>query len=104
MPAADLLTLDATHAIRVVPTDDGPRAAPFVLDEGEWRRAAAGDGAAAALVQRLYDDEAATQGFRITAPESMPDRLDALDEREMGVDQTHESWVVGGQQDGKCVA
>ena len=52
---------------------------------------------AAALVQRLYDDEAATQGFRITAPESMPDRLDALDEREMGVDQTHESWVVGGQ-------
>ena len=97
MPAADLLTLDATHAIRVVPTDDGPRAAPFVLDEGEWRRAAAGDGAAAALVRRLYDDEAATQGFRITAPESMPDTLDALDEREMGVDQTHESWVVGGQ-------
>jgi maltokinase len=97
VPAADLLTLDATHAIRVVPTDDGPRAAPFVLDEGEWRRASVGDGAAAALVRRLYDDEAATQSFRITAPESMPDSLDALDEREMGVDQTHQSWVVGGQ-------
>ena len=27
----------------------------------------------------------------------MPDTLDALDERAMGVDQTHESWVVGGQ-------
>ena len=97
MPEADLLTLGEVHAIRVVPADDGLRAAPFVLRGGEWRRATAGDGAAVALVERLYDAEAATpDGFRISAPEKPPVTLDADDERAMGVDQTHQSWVVGG--------
>jgi maltokinase len=98
VPAADLLTLGEVHAIRVVPTDDGPRAAPFVRRDGEWRRATAGDGAAVALVGRLYDADAATPAqFRVSAPEKPPVTLDADDERAMGVDQTHESWVVGGQ-------
>ena len=97
MPTADVLTLGAVHAIRVVTADDGRRAAPFVLDECGWRRAAAGDGAGTALLERLYDGTSVPDGFRITAPESAPARLDSRDEREMGVDQTHQSWVVGGQ-------
>ena len=100
MLVADLLTLDATHAIRVVHTDDGPRAAPVVLEAGEWRRAVAGDGAALALVRRLYDDAGAGDAFRVTGPERPPapvDAVDPRDERAMGVDQTHDSWVVGRQ-------
>ena len=98
MPEADLLTLGEVHAIRVVPAGDGLRAAPFVLRDGEWHPATAGDGAAVALVERLYDADAPTPaGFRVTAPEKPPVTLDADDERAMGVDQTHQSWVVGGQ-------
>ncbi len=93
-----MLTLGEVHAIRVVPAVDGPRAAPYVLRDGEWRRATVGDGAAVALVERLYDADVATPaGFRVSAPEKPPVTLDAEDERVMGVDQTHESWVVGGQ-------
>ena len=55
MAGADLLALDATHAIRVAETGEGHRAEPVVLVDGAWRRAGAGDGAAVALVRRLYD-------------------------------------------------
>ena len=96
MPEADLLTLDATHAIRVVASDGGPRAWPSVLEDGEWRRAEAGDGAAAALVDRLSDGGSTAGSFRVTATAPAPGVLDSADERAMGVDQTHESLVVGG--------
>ena len=97
MPAADLLSLGGVHAIRVVPTDAGARAAPYVLREGRWSRAGAGDGAAAALVGWLAGEATVPDGFRVSTPEKPPAVLDAEDERAMGVDQTHESWVVGGQ-------
>ena len=97
MPEADQLTLGATHAIRVVETDDGPRAAPFVYAAGAWRRAEAGDGAGVALLQRLYDATSVPDGFRISAPDDAPSTHEIRDERAMGVDQTHQSWVVGGQ-------
>ncbi len=90
----DLLTLDATHALRVAESGDGPRAEPVVLVDGAWRRAEAGDGAAVALLRRL--DLSAPDGFRITRPDQ-PARLEVADERDMGVDQTHRSWVVGGR-------
>ncbi len=97
MAGADLLALDATHAIRVAETGEGHRAEPVVLVDGAWRRAGAGDGAAVALVRRLYDAAAPAGAFRVTAPPTPPGRVPTGDEREMGVDQTHESWVVGGQ-------
>ncbi len=96
MRTADLLTFDRAHAIRVVPTEAGPRAAPYVLNDGQWRRAGAGDGAAAALLDWLSRDPETPEAFRVTAPETSPATV-AADEREMGVDQTHDSWVVGGE-------
>ena len=97
MPGADLLTLDATHAIRVIAGDAGPHAWPSVLEDGEWRRAGAGDGSAVALVGRLSGRAPTPDGFRLTAPDVPPGLLAADDEQAMGVDQTHESWVVGGE-------
>jgi len=97
VPAADLLTLGATHAIRVVASDNDVRAAPFVLDGAAWRGAEAGDGAGVALLQRLYDGAPVPDGFRISAPAVAPTTPPSRDEREMGVDQTHRSWIVGGQ-------
>jgi maltokinase len=97
VPVTDLLNLDPAHAVRVVEADDGHRAEPVVLDDGVWRRAVAGDGAGVALLQRLYDGTTVPDGFRISSPDATPAPLGALDEQEMGVDQTHRSWVVGGQ-------
>src|SRR4029078_6103443 len=58
VPAADLLPLGEVHAIRVVPTDDGPRAAPFVRRDGEWRRATAGHGGPGPPAGRACDSAA----------------------------------------------
>jgi maltokinase len=89
------LLLDATHAVRVVATEDGHRAEPVTLADGSWRRSVAGDGAGLALLHRLRNRSAVEDGFRVTAYA----RSDADDESEraMGVDQTHDSWVVGGR-------
>lgn len=93
----DLVRLDDAHALRVVDSPEGPRAEPVVRSDGRWRRAAAGDGAATALLGRLYDGSPVPDGFRISGPAAAPSELDSADEREMGVDQTHQSWVVGGR-------
>jgi maltokinase len=97
VPAGDLLSLDRAHAIRVVPTDAGARAAPYVLRDGEWRRAGAGDGTAAALLTWLSRHPRTPDAFRVTAPSRDAAGVAGTDERAMGVDQTHDSWVVGDE-------
>jgi maltokinase len=95
--AADLLRLGPTHAIRVDGSDDGPRASPVVLDRGSWRPATAGDGVGVALLRRLYAGAPLPDRFRISTPDRPPGPIAAASfERAMGVDQTHDSWVVGG--------
>jgi maltokinase len=92
-PVPDLLVLDATHALRVAHSDEGPRAEPVTLVGSTWERSAAGDGAGLALLRRLRDPGAAEDGFRVTAGSWAA--IDDDTERAMGVDQTHDSWVVG---------
>jgi maltokinase len=94
VPVADL-PLDARHALRVTGTADGPRAEPVTLTDGAWERSVPGDGAGLALLARLGLGAAQVDEFRVTAS-GRPD-LDDRSERAMGVDQTHDSWVVGGR-------
>jgi maltokinase len=94
VPVADL-PLDARHALRVTGTADGPRAEPVTLTDGAWERSVPGDGAGLALLARLGLGAAKVDEVRVTAS-GRPD-LDDRSERAMGVDQTHDSWVVGGR-------
>jgi maltokinase len=97
VPAADL-RLDAHHALRVFTTADGARAEPVTLRAGAWTRSVPGDGAGLALLARLAraaHDAEQVDGFRVTS--SGEADLDDASERSMGVDQTHDSWVVGGR-------
>jgi maltokinase len=89
----DLLSLDATHAVRVLATDVGHRAEPVTASGGEWVRSAPGDGAGLALLHRLRNRTTVEDGFRVNAHSEVP--LENETERAMGVDQTHASWVVG---------
>jgi maltokinase len=89
------LRLDATHAIRVTTTEGGHRAEPATLVGDAWRRSTAGDGAGLALLHRLRNRMAVEEGFRVAAASWVD--LEDETEREMGVDQTHDSWVVGGR-------
>jgi maltokinase len=89
------LRLDACHALRVVVTAQGHRAEPVTLTAGAWERSVPGDGAGLALLARLGRGAAQVDGFRVTASRR-PETYDAS-ERAMGVDQTHDSWVVGGR-------
>jgi maltokinase len=91
----DHLRLDATHAVHVTEGADGHRAEPVTAAGDGWSRSSPGDGAGLALLHRLRDRTAVPEGFRVTgfgwvAP-------DDESERPMGVDQTHDSWVVGGR-------
>jgi maltokinase len=88
------LPLDATHALRVVRVGQAERAEPVTLAGADWVRSVAGDGAGLALLRRLRDAGAAEDGFRVTTG-AAADLVDDS-ERAMGVDQTHDSWVVGG--------
>jgi maltokinase len=92
---ADLLRLDGTHALRVVAVGEGHRAEPVTRSGDGWTRSVAGDGAGLALLHRLRNRSAVEDGFRVAAF----GRWDLADEgeRSMGVDQTHDSWVVGGR-------
>jgi maltokinase len=92
---ADLLALDATHALRVADSGDGPRAEPVTRVGTTWARSVAGDGAGLALLARLRDRGVAEEGFRVTC--GARSGLEDDTERPMGVDQTHDSWVVGGR-------
>ncbi|WP_202879263.1 hypothetical protein [Nocardioides cynanchi] len=90
---ADLLRLDAGHAVRVVATEAGHRAGPVTLAGDEWLPAEPGDGAGLAVLHRLRNRSAVEEGFRVTGFGWSAPRDES--ERAMGVDQTHRSWVVG---------
>jgi maltokinase len=90
---ADLLRLDGAHGIRVVETEAGHRAGPVTLVDDRWEPAVAGDGAGLAVLHRLRNRSAVEEGFRVTGFGSAA--VDDDSERAMGVDQTHQSWVVG---------
>jgi maltokinase len=92
---ADLLRLDATHAIRVVATETGQRAGPVTRVGDDWVPSVAGDGAGLAVLHRLRNRSAVEDGFRVTGFGWAA--ADDESERAMGVDQTHDSWVVGGR-------
>jgi maltokinase len=92
-PSRNHLPLDATHAIRVVADATGHRAEPVTASGDAWVRSTAGDGAGLALLHRLRNRSAVEEGFRVTAFGWAP--VDEDSERVMGVDQTHESWVIG---------
>jgi maltokinase len=88
-----LLSLDETHAVRVVSAESGHRAGPVTRVGDDWVPSAAGDGAGLAVLHRLRNRSAVEDGFRVTGFGSVTVADES--ERSMGVDQTHESWVVG---------
>ncbi|QIV84372.1 glucosamine kinase [Mycolicibacterium frederiksbergense] len=94
--AVDLLTLDDGHALAIVERDGSLSAVPVVGTPGDWRRAAAGDGTADALVRLLARTPGhATHGrFSVV---SWTDRYLPGGERPITVDQTNESVIVGEQ-------
>jgi maltokinase len=92
---ADLLRLDDTHALRVVATATGQRAGPVTRVRDDWVPSVAGDGAGLAVLHRLRNRSAVEDGFRVTGFGWVS--VDDESERTMGVDQTHQSWVVGGR-------
>ncbi|RDH74199.1 aminoglycoside phosphotransferase [Mycolicibacterium moriokaense] len=90
----DALELTAGRRLAIVADGDGLGALPMVRDpDGRWRRAAAGDGVAEALLSVLSSGVAAVTrgGFTI---QSWTTR-ESLGERAIGVDQTNQSVVVG---------
>lgn len=89
------LALDATHALRVTATGSGLRAEPVTASGDAWVRSTPGDGAGLAVLRRLRDRRAVEDGFRVTTGTWVA--ADDESERAMGVDQTNESWVVGGR-------
>jgi hypothetical protein len=91
-----LLALDATHAVRVVASERGHRAEPVTASGDGWMRSTPGDGAGLAVLHRLRSRMAVAVGFRVTVQSWVA--LDDESERVMGVDQTNESWGVGGTQ------
>lgn len=91
--AADLLRLDATHAVRIVAAPDGHRAEPVTESADGWTPSTPGDGAGLAVLHRLRTRMAVEEGFRVTAHAWLP--VEGETERAVGVDQTHASWVVG---------
>ncbi len=92
-PSRDHLPLDATHAIRVVPSDRGRRAEAVTWVDGSWSPSVVGDGAGLSVLHRLRSRMAVEEGFRVTGVSFVPVADES--ERAMGVDQTHASWVVG---------
>jgi maltokinase len=91
----DALPLGTGWAALLTDRADRLVAAPLVRSAANVRRAAAGDGIAAALVARLAQGSVRGPGFELVAadPAAAPDP--ATVERAMGVDQTHDSVVVG---------
>ena len=87
----DVLTLADGVRLEIMARSDGLAAVPMVVDAGGWRRAAAGDGAAEALLRMLTRGSATIGRFTIR---SWTIRA-ATGERSVGVDQTNESVIVG---------
>ncbi len=90
----DLLDLGAGHALAVITHDGGASAIPVRADDGRWRRAAAGDGVAEALIRLLTAGPGRSEHGRF-AVTSWAGRRAARGERPITVDQTNESVIVG---------
>ena len=80
--------------LAILSTGSGLSALP-VVDDGGWRRAGVGDGAAEALVGLLASVEVSRCTGRFTI-HSWSDRT-PTGERAIGVDQTNESVIVGAE-------
>jgi maltokinase len=89
--ALDALELAEGKRLSVVSGGDDLAAVPEVCDGKAWRRAAAGDGVAAALLDLLADGSTEQGAFTVQSWTSRS----AAGERAMGVDQTNESVIVG---------
>lgn len=88
----DALPLGEDHRLAVVDDDEGLAAVPQVRgDDGRWRRAQPGDGAASSLLGLLAVGSVTHGAFSVR---SWTTRT-ALGEKSVGVDQTNESVIVG---------
>jgi maltokinase len=91
----DALDLTDGKRLAIVDDDAGPSALPMVCDaDGQWRRAAAGDGVAEALLHVLARESGLTTTRGPFTLHSWTVRA-AVGERAIGVDQTNESVIVG---------
>jgi maltokinase len=91
----DALDLTDGKRLAIVDDDAGPSALPMVCDaDGQWRRAAAGDGVAEALLDVLARESGLTTTRGPFTLHSWTVRA-ALGEKAIGVDQTNESVIVG---------
>jgi maltokinase len=91
------LDLGAGRLVCVVADESAQRwTVPMVRERGRFRRARAGDGVAAALVDRVGGPPLSPPFALTSYPVGhRADRADQAGERAMGVDQTNESVVVG---------
>jgi maltokinase len=86
------------HAVAVAAGPEGLRTVPLTASAGgSWRRAAAGDGAASALVHRV--STAPGKSGRFTVHPGRPTGVTGADrtERAVATDQTNESVIVAEQ-------
>lgn len=88
----DALDLSDGTRLAIVAVDGGRSAVPMIRDQdGRWRRAVAGDGAADALVGMLANGSRRRGAFAVRSYTADG----ATGERAIGVDQTNESVIVG---------
>jgi maltokinase len=79
--------------IRIAERGSDRRAEQVTASGDGWAHSTPGDGAGLAVLHRLRNRMAVEEGFRVTMHAWVA--LEDESERAMGVDQTHESWVVG---------
>jgi maltokinase len=93
--AATLLPAGGAIALASGGSEGGWSLVPVVRAGAGWRRATAGDGVAADLVQALRDGRPLDGGFAVVpGPGFVAERLGRGSERSLGTDQTNETVVV----------
>jgi maltokinase len=93
----DTLELTEDKRLSVISTAGGLAAVPMVRGpDGHWRRARPGDGVAEALLGLLADVPGSVTRGRFSVRSWA--RHAATGERSVGVDQTNESVIVGGER------
>lgn len=94
---SDSLELTEDKRLSVISTEAGLTAVPMLRDtDGQWRRAHPGDGVAEALLDLLTEVRGSETRGRFTV-RSWSQHA-AAGERSVGVDQTNESVIVGGER------
>jgi maltokinase len=93
----DKLELTEDKRLSVISTSGGLAAVPMLRDpDGHWRRAQPGDGVAEALLGLLAEVHGSATRGQFTVRSWA--RHAATGERSVGVDQTNESVIVGGER------